>query len=280
MNGQFVQLALKVSLSFTVFALALNSRPGQARYLLRHRRLLARSLVAMHVVMPVIALLITSIIPVHPAVRLALVAMMISPIPAALPSKALGAGGKAAYAVSLLMTVSILSVVVVPVTVAVIGKVYGTSMHVPPRVVASVVFSGVVIPLTIGLALVHAAPEFAARLATPVATAANVVLIAALIPLLVTMWPAIRELIGNGTLVVVAALLGIAMLLGYLLGGPRRDERSVLGLAAASRHPGVAIAITTATFPSEQLAPAAVLLTALLGALLSKPYLRTSGRST
>lgn len=276
MNGSFVQFALKVSLGLTVFALALNSRPGEARYLLRHRGLLARSLVAMHVVMPVTALLLTSIIPVHPAVRLALVALMISPIPAALPSKALGAGGDAAYAVSLLTIVSMLSVVVVPLTVAAIGKIYGTSMHVPPRVVASVVFSGVVIPLTIGLALVRSAPGVAARLAAPMATAANVVLLLGMIPLLVTMWPAIRELVGNGTVIVIAALLVIAMGIGYLLGGPRRNERGVLGLATSSRHPGVAVAIASATFPAETMAPAAVLLTALLGALMSNPYLRRS----
>ena len=57
------------------------------------------------------------------------------------------------------------------------------------------------------------------------------------------------------------------------LGGPDPDDRAVLALATASRHPGVALAIASANFPGQTLVPAAVLWYLIVSALVSIPYL-------
>ena len=77
-------------------------------------------------------------------------------------------------------------------------------------------------------------------------------------------------LIGDGTLlaIVVVALIGIAV--GHLLGGPDEDNRTVLALTTASRHPAVALAV--AGFAGQALAPAAVLLALVVTALAAVPY--------
>jgi hypothetical protein len=64
----------------------------------------------------------------------------------------------------------------------------------------------------------------------------------------------------------------IGLITGHLLGGPDSEDRTVLALATAARHPGVAMAIASANFPEQKLAPAAILLYLLLSALLSIPY--------
>ena len=58
----------------------------------------------------------------------------------------------------------------------------------------------------------------------------------------------------------------------WQLGGSDDEDRSVLALASAARHPGVAMAVASANFPDQKLAPAAILLYLLLSALLSIPY--------
>jgi len=268
--------ALEASLSVTVFAVALRTRAGDAAYLLRHRALLARSLVALHVVLPAIALVVVSVVPLHAAVRLALVTLMISPIPAVLPSKALRAGGDAPYAISLLAIASMLSVVVVPATVALIGAVAGTSMHVAPRAIARIVGGGILAPLALGIFAAQAAPATAGRVAAPLARVASYGLLAAAIPLVVSQWPAMRRLLGDGTLVVIVALLVVAMGVGFALGGPESSDRRVLALSSACRHPGVAAAVAGATFPDQPLAPAAVLLATLIGTVATLPLVRHS----
>jgi BASS family bile acid:Na+ symporter len=80
------------------------------------------------------------------------------------------------------------------------------------------------------------------------------VLVVAAIPVLIALFPAIISLVGNGTILAFAAFVVVALAVGHFLGGPDPDERTVLALASASRHPAVAIAIAHANFPDEKLA--------------------------
>jgi len=85
--------------------------------------------------------------------------------------------------------------------------------------------------------------------------------------------PAIWALVGNGTLVAIAAFVFVGLVIGHFLGGPEPENRVALAMATASRHPGIAIALSVANFPEEKLAMAAVLLYLLVNFLVSIPYL-------
>jgi BASS family bile acid:Na+ symporter len=54
------------------------------------------------------------------------------------------------------------------------------------------------------------------------------------------------SLVGNGTILALGAFTLAGLAAGHLLGGPNRDDCTVLALATASRHPGVALAIASA----------------------------------
>ena len=75
----------------------------------------------------------------------------------------------------------------------------------------------------------------------------------------------------DGTVVAMGLFIVVGLLAGHLLGGPATDDRTVLAMATASRHPGVALAVAHLNFPDEAL-PAAVLLFLLANAVLSIPY--------
>jgi BASS family bile acid:Na+ symporter len=81
------------------------------------------------------------------------------------------------------------------------------------------------------------------------------------------------SLTGDGTIIALAAFVLVGLAVGHLLGGPDPEDRTVLALSTASRHPGVALAIAHATFPEQQLVLAAVLLYLLVSALVSMLYL-------
>ena len=83
---------------------------------------------------------------------------------------------------------------------------------------------------------------------------------------------AIRSLIGDGTLLAIATFTLLGLLMGHLLGGPDAEDRTVLALAAASRHPAVALAIASASFPEQKLVLPAVLLALLTGIVATVPY--------
>src|SRR5262245_57816837 len=81
--------AIVVSIFLMMFALGLKSAPGDATGLLRHPRLLVRSLVAMYLVMPLIVIVMVASFELRHEVKVALVALALSPVPPFLPDKQL-----------------------------------------------------------------------------------------------------------------------------------------------------------------------------------------------
>ena len=88
-----IPLALKTSIVFIVFGLALNASLDDALYLFRRPRELVRSLLSMNVIMPLFAAAIAVIFGLHPAVKIALLVLAVSPVPPILPKKEIKAGG-------------------------------------------------------------------------------------------------------------------------------------------------------------------------------------------
>jgi BASS family bile acid:Na+ symporter len=267
-----IVLAIKVSLALTVLVTGMRAGPGDHLWLFRRPALLARTILSMNVLMPLIAVLMVSILRLNPAVEVALVALSISPVPPFLPSKALKSGGATSYSVGLLFAVSVLSIVLVPFTAWAVSQLFATPVQVPPRVVLSIVGEVILLPLVAGGLLRQLAPSFVARAVKPTEKAATLLLIVAIIPVFVISWPAIRELLGNGTLLAMLVMSFAGLAIGHYVGGPEPDNRIVLALATAMRHPAVAIAIGQAAFPGNDMVRAAVLLAVIVVAFSTIPY--------
>jgi BASS family bile acid:Na+ symporter len=268
-----LMLAIRASVVLTVFGLALGTTVDGARYLLRRPGLLARSLLAMNVVMPLAAVALAVAFDLDPAAKVTLVALALAPVPPILPRKQKKAGGEADYAISLLVTAALLAVVFVPTGMALLGWAFGLSARVPVGSVAKLVTITVLAPLAAGLLVRRLAPSLAERLMRPIAKIATALLVVAAGAVLLATGPAIFSLIGHGTVVVFAAFSVVGLVAGHLLGGPGAAERVVLALATALRHPGVAVAIATAAFPEQRRAVPAVGLYLLVAGITSALYL-------
>src|SRR5215470_1465258 len=94
-----ILLARKASVLLNVFALGLNARTQDTTCLFRNPGRLARSLLSMFVVMPLFAAALASAFDLHPAVKIALVALAVAPIPPLLPKKLMKAGGQSSYVI-------------------------------------------------------------------------------------------------------------------------------------------------------------------------------------
>ena len=97
-----VILSLKLAVGLIMFSLGLNSTMSDAAYLLHNPKLLIKSIISMNLIMPFVAVTMILTLGLKQEVNLALFALAISPIPPLLPNKALKAGGKISYTVSLL----------------------------------------------------------------------------------------------------------------------------------------------------------------------------------
>jgi BASS family bile acid:Na+ symporter len=274
---QLVMLAFQISIMSTVFGYGLEASPGDLSYLVRRPGLLARSLLAVLVIMPVVAVALVRTLDFPATVGIVLVALSISPMPPLLPRKQVKAGGNTSFGLSLLAMLALVSIVTVPVSLEALERFIGRPFAMAFGAVAGVVLKGVLGPLAMGLLVRAALPTFAERLRKPLALVAKVLLSLAAVVLLVRTLPVIWNLVGDGTVVAIVVFIVAGFAIGHLLGGPDPDHSVVLGLSAACRHPAIALAIAAANFPDERFG-GTILLYLLVSAIVGIPYLRSQRR--
>jgi bile acid:Na+ symporter, BASS family len=268
-----IRVAVLLSIALIVIGFALLSTWRDATSLFRQPSLLLRSLLAMNVILPVFAVIVVKFFTLRPAVEIVLICLAVSPVPPFLPQKQLKVAGHHEYIYGLLGATSLLSVVLVPVTIALIGMAFSRATEVSAGAVIRVVAITVLIPFAVGLLVHHLKPDLATRLSGPLNKAGMGLLVVALVPVLIKMWPGIVALIGDGTLIAIIAFIAVGLAAGHLLGGPASTTRSVLALATATRHPGVALIIATANFPDDkQVILPALLLYLLVCTIVCAPY--------
>ncbi|MFZ1323264.1 MAG: Na+-dependent transporter [Ignavibacteria bacterium] len=270
----FVMLSIKLAVGLIMFSLGLNSVMRDAIYLIHNPKLLLKSIISMNLIMPLIAVIMIFTFGLKEEVKLALFAIAISPIPPLLPNKALKAGGKISYTVSLLLIMALLSIIFIPLSVELMGIAILKDLYVSPLVVIEVMGITLIGPLVIGLIINKAVPLFAQKIKKIISITAVILLIAGVIPLLIKLMPVVITLFGNLTLVSILIFIFTGLIVGHLLGGPVEDDRTVLALTTSTRHPGIAIVICLTVMPEQKLAVAVILLYLLINVIVSLPYIK------
>jgi BASS family bile acid:Na+ symporter len=269
--AMLLRIAILISVILIGIALGLRYAIGDAGYLLDRPGLLARSLAAMNLIMPVIALWLVSSFDLKTPVKVALVALSISPLPPVLPAKHLNLTSHG-YIYGVVVAAALCSVVLVPTSALLLSTRFHTQ-HVSVAEVFVVVAMTVLAPLAIGLVMQRIRAARAASLATIFYKVGTAILIVASIPEFIMEWSTMRSLIGDGTLVAAIVLSGLGLVVGHLLGGPDPQNRTVLALATASRHPGVAlVAGISASVQAPRLVTAGVLLAFVVSTIVAAPY--------
>jgi BASS family bile acid:Na+ symporter len=156
---------------------------------------------------------------------------------------------------------------------AIATTLFGRQDYVSISSIAQTIFLGVLLPLALGLSVRALAPGFASRAWSIVYKISMAVVLLAFLPILIKMWPAITQMVGDGTLLAMAAVAAVCLAAGHMLGGPELRDRATLAMASSVRHPGIAMSIAGASFNDPRVS-AAILLFMLVGMVISIPYTR------
>lgn len=278
-----VKLAAVLSIVLIVLSIGLGSTLGTGvRFLRDNPGQAARAMLAMFVAVPLFVLLVTWLVPLERPVRLALLALAVAPMPPILPRKQTKVGGENDFIAGLLLVAPLVAIVVTPLFIMLAERVYSRDASYDPLVEIKTLVITLAAPLLAGILFNRLAPSTAAKLVRPVGLAGTVLLALAALIILYFSLPAIRDAVGNGTLLTMALVVAFGLIAGYLLGGPEDGNRRALAVATASRHPGVAIAVAAGAFPGDaKPIVAAVLLYLIINALLGIAFTRlTRGSET
>ena len=278
-KAQVLGLIVQGSIVLTMLGLGFSTTWQDATYLFRRPALLGRAVLSMSVVMPLVAAGLAAIFSYPFEVEVALVALAVSPVPPLLHRRQLKVGGRREYVVGLLFAMSVLAIILVPLTVVILDRFFGATALLAPAAVAKIVLTTILLPLAAGMTIRRWLPA-AEKVSRPIMNVAFILLLGAALVLLYVVWPTTQSYIGHGEVLVLAALAAIGVAVGHLLGGPLAGDRTTLALATATRHPAVALAVATSgALTDKKPELAIILLYVVVAALVTMPYQVWRGRS-
>jgi BASS family bile acid:Na+ symporter len=265
-----------------VFALmvgiGLRTRPADALHLMRHWAKGARAFAALFLIVPAAVILVALILPIPPAVEVALIAIAVSPMLPMLPNDLAKMGADHAYCVSLEVVGVVMALAAVPVVFWVVAHIAGVEINIATLPLLTSLALGVLLPLAIGGAVALIVPAYSLRLAKTITTVATAVLIVSVLGILWGRRELLMAQLGGWTLLAIVLLVGVGLAVGHALGGPRRQDRIALAMTAASRHVGFALAVGASVAPNSVPTVAGVILVYfVVRGLLVLPYVRTVG---
>lgn len=263
-------LTLKVTVMALILAIGMDSTLEDLTYLLRRPGLLVRSVLAMYVVVPLVALLFVKLLVLPPGVEVALLVIAVSAGGLMLPRKLMGVGD-GSYVFSLVVLSSLLAIVTVPAWLALFGPLFGDTTELLPMEVARVIGRVFLLPLVVGMLVRWLIPDISSRMSENLLKVGGGVLALCILVLLATNGRLILEA-GWSALLTLAAMTLVAMIVGHLLGGPDPENRTVLAISCATRHAGLVV-LVAASVPGPRTA-ALVGAYFVASAVVTIPYLR------
>lgn len=246
---QVVLMLLQVVLFTSVLTMGFKATLSEPFFLISRPRLFIRTFLAMYVVVPVVTAAILALVPLPVDVKIGVILLAISPVVTTLPHKMLALGANPAYVYSLLISMSLVAVIMVPISLAILTALPLThDASVPPFKVVKIIAQTVLMPLIIGAIIRRLAPRWAERLSQPINAISGKVLLAALLALLFLNLGGIAEA-GVLSFIVLLVLTALALAAGHLLGGPAFGDRVALAMASAQRQMAIATLIAAINFP-------------------------------
>lgn len=245
-------IIIQGGLALLVLSVGLDARLEDALYVLRRPARLARAFIAISIVVPVVAVLVVNWLPLGLPAKVGVILMSLAALPPFVPGSEIKAGGRRSFSYGLYVAFALLTVVIVPATVAVLDRLFGADAEVSLKVLGREVLVAVLVPLVIGMLINARWPDLAAHIAPILSKASMAVLLLIVALLLIRAWPAMMSLIGNGTVLAVVVISVAAIAAGHFLGGPDPRDQVALATAAAIRHPGIALMVAGGMAPDKR----------------------------
>ncbi|MGH8623433.1 MAG: bile acid:sodium symporter family protein [Burkholderiales bacterium] len=211
---------------------------------LRNVRLVALSLVANLVLMPLTAVALTKLLRLDAPFGVGLLVLGTAAGAPFLPKLAQIAKGDLAFAVGLMVLLMVVTVGYMPLVLPVLLP--GVSVN--PAKIASSLFLLMLLPLAGALTVKAKRPAFAARVKPFFNRASNLGLIALIALQVVVNFSSVIAVVGTRAILAGVLFIAIGFVIGLLLGGPAADTRPVLGLGTAQRNIAAALVVGSQSF--------------------------------
>lgn len=233
----------------TMISMGLNLTVAQVTGPLRNMRFMIMALVINFLIVPAAAYILTLIIPMNETLVTGLILVALAAGAPALPKLAEIAGVDTASATGLMVLLIVATIIIMPIVLPLLLS----GVEVGFWDIASGLIVMLLIPLGLSL-FVRARWQPIAETAQPYfAQASTFSLILLIVLMLVLNFSSIISLFGSGGLLASIVLVIVALVAGYLLGGPGASNKWVQSLGAGQRNIAAAMVVATMNFGDEEL---------------------------
>jgi BASS family bile acid:Na+ symporter len=226
---------------------------------IKNARSVIKILLANYIVIPLIAFVLSVLLNADPGLRTGL--MIISCCAGAdfIPKLIMIARGSIGHAVGfmflLMVATSILAPIILPLAVP--------GISVDPVAIAKPLVVMMLLPLVLGLIIKTIKPKFADMLEPQMKKVSSVSIIVTGVLFLSVQYNLFISAYGTGVFNLTGLYTIAALVLGFIIGGKKRNDRIIFTIGCGARNMAAGILIASASFPDPR-----VLTTILIGALM------------
>ncbi len=262
MHAILAQTLPLVALGFlasAMFSLGLDLTPRQIVEPLRDRRLLGYSLLANFVLVPLVALVVTRVVPMDEALAIGIVVYALAAGTEGGPKFVQMAKANTGFAMGLLAIMLAITIVLMPAVLSMIVP----GAHVDRGSLLVKLLLAVAVPVGLGLAIRARSAALAERLSGIVHRAGMVLLAVFFLQVIYVNYEALLAM-QAGALLGGLLFFVVAFGIGYLLGGPKTENRRALAIMTFVRNAPISMATAAQVFPQD---PGALTMVTVMAAM-------------
>ena len=263
--GTLSQLAVLVFVISSMFSLGLSLTMKQIIDPLKNTRMVILALVANFVLVPLLAYGLAILFNLDDSLRVGLILLSTAAGAPFLPKLVDAAKGNIAFSVGLMVLLMLVTIIYLPLVLPLLLG----DVEVNPWDIAQSLIIMMLIPLAVGLFIKARYENAAAKMQPTFGMASNIALLTLFVLGLVLNFSSMIALVGTFGILAGIIFILISLIIGYLLGGSDRGDKSVMGLGTAQRNISAALVVAGQNFTSDVITY--LLVIAIIGLVVLMP---------
>jgi BASS family bile acid:Na+ symporter len=237
-------LSLLVFVIGSMASMGLSLKMKQIIEPLKNVKLVVLALVANFVLIPILAYVITLLLPLDESLSIGLILLATAAGAPFLPKLAEVAKGNIAFSVGLMVLLMVVTIIYLPIVLPLLLQ----GVAVSPWDIAQSLIVMMLVPLAIGLFVNARYEATAAKVQPTFGQASNIAILVLTVLGLVLNFNSMIALVGSWGILAGIVFIVASTLIGYFLGGSDSDTKSVMGLGTGQRNISAALVVAGQNF--------------------------------
>jgi BASS family bile acid:Na+ symporter len=244
---QFANLSVLIYIITTMLSMGLSFTPKQFLEPLKDKNLILKSLTANFILVPILAFIILQLIPLQQGLVIGLILMATAAGSPFMLKLVQFMHADIKFAVGLMLILSIVTLIYMPLVLSIL--IPGVSVnHIS---IATSLLILIFVPIICGTLVKSHYNEIAKTIQPPFNQISNIFIFVVIILYLGLNYQEFLAVFGTGAMIASLIFVLAAFIVGYLLGGPSKNTKPVLGLGTAMRNSSAAFVVAVTNFSSE-----------------------------